>query len=149
MESSSLSYFLIVRHSLPSLYSHFILGEFLRTLRYVNCWLSEIGWFTKRGNSSFFLSVTRLRALRLHFFRFKREFAFTEVMNLWEVLWTGLPCQNFHLVRSFIWVFFWWRCSLQRIWFLGSSLEQLIAFKGSWRAAHSFALLTCVVLAVR
>ena len=29
---------------------------------------------------------------------FKREFAFTEVMGLWEVLWTDLPCQNFHLV---------------------------------------------------
>uniref|UniRef100_A0A8C8VJ44 TBC1 domain family member 15 n=1 Tax=Pelusios castaneus TaxID=367368 RepID=A0A8C8VJ44_9SAUR len=29
---------------------------------------------------------------------FKREFAFTDVLQLWEVLWTGLPCPNFHLL---------------------------------------------------
>ena len=29
---------------------------------------------------------------------FKREFAFTDVMRLWEVMWTGLPCDNFHLL---------------------------------------------------
>ncbi|XP_067408259.1 TBC1 domain family member 17 isoform X2 [Emydura macquarii macquarii] len=29
---------------------------------------------------------------------FKREFAFTEVLQLWEVLWTGLPCPSFHLL---------------------------------------------------
>uniref|UniRef100_A0A8C8DJ08 TBC1 domain family member 15 n=1 Tax=Oryzias sinensis TaxID=183150 RepID=A0A8C8DJ08_9TELE len=30
--------------------------------------------------------------------RFKREFSFQDVLRLWEVLWTGLPCQNFHLL---------------------------------------------------
>ncbi|XP_003744067.2 TBC1 domain family member 17 [Galendromus occidentalis] len=29
---------------------------------------------------------------------FKREFAFEDTKRLWEVLWTGLPCQNFHLL---------------------------------------------------
>lgn len=29
---------------------------------------------------------------------FKREFAFTDVLQLWEVLWTGLPGPNFHLL---------------------------------------------------
>ncbi|XP_025051799.1 TBC1 domain family member 17 isoform X2 [Alligator sinensis] len=29
---------------------------------------------------------------------FKREFAFTDVLQLWEVLWTGLPCPCFHLL---------------------------------------------------
>ncbi|XP_053694266.1 TBC1 domain family member 15 [Sabethes cyaneus] len=28
---------------------------------------------------------------------FKREFANKDIMQLWEVLWTGLPCPNFHL----------------------------------------------------
>ncbi|XP_063618793.1 TBC1 domain family member 15 isoform X2 [Cydia splendana] len=29
---------------------------------------------------------------------FKREFSFRDIMRLWEVLWTGLPCANFHLL---------------------------------------------------
>jgi len=29
---------------------------------------------------------------------FKRELCFTDVMKLWEVLWTGQPCPNFHLL---------------------------------------------------
>jgi hypothetical protein len=29
---------------------------------------------------------------------FKREFLFPDVMTLWEVLWTDLPCKNFHLL---------------------------------------------------
>lgn len=29
---------------------------------------------------------------------FKREFNSTDVMKLWEILWTGLPCPNFHLL---------------------------------------------------
>ncbi|KAI4464041.1 tbc1 domain family member gtpase-activating protein [Holotrichia oblita] len=29
---------------------------------------------------------------------FKRELSQEDVMKLWEVLWTGLPCQNFHLL---------------------------------------------------
>lgn len=29
---------------------------------------------------------------------FKRELSQEDVMRLWEVLWTGLPCQNFHLL---------------------------------------------------
>jgi len=29
---------------------------------------------------------------------FKRELAFTDVMRLWEVLWTRKPCTNFHLL---------------------------------------------------
>ncbi|XP_072915756.1 TBC1 domain family member 15 [Hemitrygon akajei] len=30
--------------------------------------------------------------------RFKREFSFQDALRLWEVMWTGLPCQNFHLL---------------------------------------------------
>uniref|UniRef100_A0AAY4DIA9 Rab-GAP TBC domain-containing protein n=1 Tax=Denticeps clupeoides TaxID=299321 RepID=A0AAY4DIA9_9TELE len=30
--------------------------------------------------------------------RFKRELHFPDVLRLWEVMWTGLPCQNFHLL---------------------------------------------------
>uniref|UniRef100_A0A3Q4B3U1 TBC1 domain family member 15 n=1 Tax=Mola mola TaxID=94237 RepID=A0A3Q4B3U1_MOLML len=30
--------------------------------------------------------------------RFKRELSFQDVFRLWEVMWTGLPCQNFHLL---------------------------------------------------
>uniref|UniRef100_A0A8K9WPQ4 TBC1 domain family member 15 n=1 Tax=Oncorhynchus mykiss TaxID=8022 RepID=A0A8K9WPQ4_ONCMY len=30
--------------------------------------------------------------------RFKRELSFPDVLRLWEVMWTGLPCQNFHLL---------------------------------------------------
>lgn len=29
---------------------------------------------------------------------FKRDFKFMEIMRLWEVLWTNLPCNNFHLL---------------------------------------------------
>lgn len=29
---------------------------------------------------------------------FKRELAFAEVLRLWEVVWTGLPCRNFLLL---------------------------------------------------
>ncbi|XP_041987896.1 TBC1 domain family member 15 isoform X2 [Aricia agestis] len=29
---------------------------------------------------------------------FKREFCLRDIMRLWEVLWTGLPCANFHLL---------------------------------------------------
>ncbi|XP_062989936.1 TBC1 domain family member 15 [Elgaria multicarinata webbii] len=30
--------------------------------------------------------------------RFKREFSFPDILRLWEVMWTDLPCQNFHLL---------------------------------------------------
>uniref|UniRef100_A0A8C5CRA1 TBC1 domain family member 15 n=1 Tax=Gadus morhua TaxID=8049 RepID=A0A8C5CRA1_GADMO len=30
--------------------------------------------------------------------RFKRELSFPDVLRLWEVMWTGLPCQNLHLL---------------------------------------------------
>uniref|UniRef100_A0A1A7X1Y0 TBC1 domain family member 15 n=1 Tax=Iconisemion striatum TaxID=60296 RepID=A0A1A7X1Y0_9TELE len=30
--------------------------------------------------------------------RFKRELSFQDVLRLWEVMWTGLPCQNFQLL---------------------------------------------------
>ncbi|KAG7238895.1 hypothetical protein INR49_030442 [Caranx melampygus] len=29
---------------------------------------------------------------------FKREFPFEDILTLWEVLWTRLPCDNFHLL---------------------------------------------------
>ncbi|XP_075461828.1 TBC1 domain family member 17 [Ascaphus truei] len=29
---------------------------------------------------------------------FKREFSFQDVLVLWEVLWTGFPCPNYHLL---------------------------------------------------
>uniref|UniRef100_A0AAY4DGR9 TBC1 domain family member 15 n=1 Tax=Denticeps clupeoides TaxID=299321 RepID=A0AAY4DGR9_9TELE len=31
---------------------------------------------------------------------FKREFAFEDILSLWEVLWTRLPCDNFHLLLA-------------------------------------------------
>ncbi|XP_069485490.1 TBC1 domain family member 15 isoform X3 [Ambystoma mexicanum] len=30
--------------------------------------------------------------------RFKREFSFKDILRMWEVMWTGLPCKNFHLL---------------------------------------------------
>lgn len=30
--------------------------------------------------------------------RFKRELNYTNTLRLWEVMWTGKPCQNFHLL---------------------------------------------------
>ncbi|XP_004752477.1 TBC1 domain family member 15 isoform X2 [Mustela putorius furo] len=30
--------------------------------------------------------------------RFKREFSFLDILRLWEVMWTDLPCKNFHLL---------------------------------------------------
>lgn len=29
---------------------------------------------------------------------FKREFVYSDIMRLWEVLWTDIPCANFHLL---------------------------------------------------
>lgn len=29
---------------------------------------------------------------------FKREFSQLDIMNLWEIIWTDLPCKNFHLL---------------------------------------------------
>lgn len=31
---------------------------------------------------------------------FKREFSFEDILTLWEVLWTQLPCENFHLLMA-------------------------------------------------
>lgn len=31
---------------------------------------------------------------------FKREFSTEDISELWEVLWTGMPCRNFHLLIS-------------------------------------------------
>ncbi|KAM6957210.1 TBC1 domain family member 17 [Aplochiton taeniatus] len=31
---------------------------------------------------------------------FKREFSFEDILTLWEVLWTRLPCANFHLLMA-------------------------------------------------
>ncbi|KAM4677913.1 TBC1 domain family member 15 [Discoglossus pictus] len=30
--------------------------------------------------------------------RFKREFSFQDILRVWEVMWTQLPCENFHLL---------------------------------------------------
>uniref|UniRef100_A0A4W5LIE6 TBC1 domain family member 15 n=1 Tax=Hucho hucho TaxID=62062 RepID=A0A4W5LIE6_9TELE len=35
------------------------------------------------------------RWLLIHF---KRELSYPDVLRMWEVMWTGLPCQNFHLL---------------------------------------------------
>lgn len=29
---------------------------------------------------------------------FKREFSFDDILRLWEILWTRVPCSNFHLI---------------------------------------------------
>lgn len=31
---------------------------------------------------------------------FKREFSQEDIMTLWEVMWTGRPCSNYHLLIS-------------------------------------------------
>ncbi|KAL2101358.1 hypothetical protein ACEWY4_003119 [Coilia grayii] len=31
---------------------------------------------------------------------FKREFSFEDILSLWEVMWTQLPCSNFHLLMA-------------------------------------------------
>jgi hypothetical protein len=29
---------------------------------------------------------------------FKREFSYPDIFKLWEIIWTDLPCKNFHLI---------------------------------------------------
>lgn len=54
-------------------------------------------------NKKLFNYLTKHQSEEMYFcFRwllvwFKREFSNTDIMRLWEVLWTGLPCPNFHL----------------------------------------------------
>jgi len=66
--------------------------------------LSELVDLIKTIDSDFYAYLDAKDSGNLYFcFRwlliwFKREFAFTDVMRLWEVLWTGLPCKNFHLL---------------------------------------------------
>ena len=66
--------------------------------------LSELVDLLKTIDSDFYAYLDAKDSGNLYFcFRwlliwFKREFAFTDVMRLWEVLWTGLPCKNFHLL---------------------------------------------------
>ena len=33
---------------------------------------------------------------------FKREFPFTDIMHMWEVLWTDKPCPKFHLLGKWL-----------------------------------------------
>jgi hypothetical protein len=66
--------------------------------------LSELVDLLKTIDSDFYAYLDAKDSGNLYFcFRwlliwFKREFAFTDVMRLWEVLWTALPCKNFHLL---------------------------------------------------
>ncbi|XP_071826409.1 TBC1 domain family member 17-like isoform X2 [Apostichopus japonicus] len=50
------------------------------------------GFLQSKESSNMFFCF---RWLLIHF---KREFTFEDIMRLWEVMWTGLPCQNFHLL---------------------------------------------------
>lgn len=50
------------------------------------------GFLQSKESSNLFFCF---RWLLIHF---KREFTFEDIMRLWEVMWTGLPCQNFHLL---------------------------------------------------
>ena len=66
--------------------------------------LSQLVDLLKALDSDFYAYLDAKDSGNLYFcFRwlliwFKREFAFTDVMRLWEVIWTGLPCINFHLL---------------------------------------------------
>uniref|UniRef100_A0A3B4GG31 TBC1 domain family, member 17 n=1 Tax=Pundamilia nyererei TaxID=303518 RepID=A0A3B4GG31_9CICH len=55
---------------------------------------------------------------------FKREFSFEDILTLWEVLWTRLPCENFHLLIA---------CSI-----LESQREELIVSMNTSTSECSF-----------
>lgn len=66
--------------------------------------LSQLQFLIKCLDPEFSAYLEKHNSLNMYFcFRwlliiFKREFSFPDAMRLWEVLWTGLPCQNFHLL---------------------------------------------------
>jgi len=49
-------------------------------------------YLEKHNSSNMFFCFRWLLVL------FKREFSHQDIMRLWEVLWTDLPCPNFHLL---------------------------------------------------
>uniref|UniRef100_A0AAY5KCM9 Rab-GAP TBC domain-containing protein n=1 Tax=Esox lucius TaxID=8010 RepID=A0AAY5KCM9_ESOLU len=62
-------------------------------------WLSNglsvfVHWFHAESQDSGYLYF----CFRWLLIRFKRELRYPDVLRLWEVMWTGLPCQNFHLL---------------------------------------------------
>ncbi|KRZ94362.1 TBC1 domain family member 15 [Trichinella sp. T8] len=61
--------------------------NFQTDLSILNCTFSE----SKDSGEMFF-------CFRWLLVLFKREFTFDDIFRLWEVLWTGLPCSNFHLL---------------------------------------------------
>ena len=66
--------------------------------------LSELIDLLKTIDSDFYAYLDAKDSGNLYFcFRwlliwFKREFPFTDIMHMWEVLWTDKPCPKFHLL---------------------------------------------------
>ncbi|VDO94938.1 unnamed protein product [Soboliphyme baturini] len=66
----------------------------LHNLKVLLCCVDhELGYYleAKEADNMFF-------TFRWLLVLFKREFSFDDIMALWEVLWTDLPCENFHLL---------------------------------------------------
>ncbi|CAL1265688.1 unnamed protein product [Larinioides sclopetarius] len=66
------------------------LQDLHRLLHFVDSQLC--GYLEKHDSGNMYFAFRWLLIL------FKRDFKFIEIMRLWEVLWTGLPCKNFHLL---------------------------------------------------
>ncbi|KAJ6648815.1 TBC1 domain family member 15 [Pseudolycoriella hygida] len=68
--------------------------------------LQDLNYLTALANPRLFRYFEEHGAENMYFcFRwllvwFKREFQHSDVLTLWEVLWTKLPCSNFHLLFS-------------------------------------------------
>lgn len=79
-------------------------SNFLMDQLNIKLQLSNLKSLLEFVDSKFFDYLDRNDSANMYFcFRwililFKREFSFPDCMKLWEILWTDLPCKNFHLL---------------------------------------------------
>jgi TBC1 domain family member 15 len=79
-------------------------SNFLMDQMQIKLQLSNLKILLEFVDSKFSLYLEKNDSSNMYFcFRwililFKREFTFPDIMKLWEILWTDLPCKNFHLI---------------------------------------------------
>lgn len=79
-------------------------SNFLMDQLHIKLQLANIRLLLDFVDSKFSLYLEKNESSNMYFcFRwililFKREFSFPDIMRLWEILWTDLPCKNFHLL---------------------------------------------------
>ena len=79
-------------------------SNFLMDQLHIKLQLANIRVLLDFVDSKFSLYLEKNESSNMYFcFRwililFKREFTFPDIMRLWEILWTDLPCKNFHLL---------------------------------------------------